>query len=59
MKTNFEHNSKSYSIDIIPSGKSHRVTLMDVAVPNPKSQVSRSSEVDPYSPWKNPNGFRN
>lgn len=27
MKTNFEHNSKTYSIDIVPSGKSYRVTL--------------------------------
>ena len=29
MKTNFEHNSKTYGIDIVPSGKSHRVTIED------------------------------
>ncbi len=44
MKTNFEHNSKSYSIDIVPSGK---------------SQVSRSGEVDRYNPQKKSSGFRN
>ncbi|HQU35670.1 MAG TPA: biotin/lipoyl-binding protein [Anaerolineales bacterium] len=32
MKINFEHNSKSYSIDIVPSGKSHRVTIEDKTV---------------------------
>lgn len=32
MKTNFEHNSKSYSIDIVPSGKTHRVTLEEKIV---------------------------
>jgi acetyl-CoA carboxylase biotin carboxylase subunit len=33
--------------------------LADIAVPSPKFQVSGSNEPDPYSPWKNPNGFRN
>ncbi|GJQ52998.1 MAG: hypothetical protein HKUEN02_18450 [Anaerolineaceae bacterium] len=32
MKTNFEHNSKTYSIDIVPSGKSHRATMGDKTV---------------------------
>ncbi len=32
MKTNFEHNSKTYSIDIVPSGKTHRVTIEDKTV---------------------------
>ncbi|MEB2333378.1 MAG: biotin/lipoyl-binding protein [Anaerolineaceae bacterium] len=32
MKTNFEHNSKTYSIDIVPSGKSHRATIEDKSV---------------------------
>lgn len=32
MKTNFEHNSKTYSIDIVPSGKSHRVSIDDKTV---------------------------
>ena len=32
MKTNFEHNSKTYSIDIVPSGKSQRVTLGEKTV---------------------------
>jgi len=34
-------------------------SLADIVVPSSKSQVSSSNEVDPYSPWKNPNGFRN
>ncbi|MFN8460177.1 MAG: hypothetical protein U0X93_00170 [Anaerolineales bacterium] len=32
MKTNFEHNSKTYSIDLVPSGKSHRVSIDDKTV---------------------------
>lgn len=34
-------------------------SLADITVPSSKSQVSRSNEIDPFSPWKNPNGFRN
>jgi len=34
-------------------------SLADIVVPSSKSQVSGSNEVDPYSPWKNPSGFRN
>ena len=33
-------------------------SLYEVTVPRARSQVSGSSEPDPYSPWKNPNGFR-
>ena len=33
-------------------------SLYELVVPSSKSQVSGSNEVDPYSPWKNPNGFR-
>jgi 3-methylcrotonyl-CoA carboxylase alpha subunit len=33
-------------------------SLADLVVPSSMSQVSRSNEVDPYSPWKNPSGFR-
>ena len=32
--------------------------LTDFVVPSSKSQVSGSNEPDPYSPWKNPSGFR-
>ena len=32
--------------------------LADLAIVNRKSEVENRSEVDPYSPWKNPNGFR-
>jgi acetyl/propionyl-CoA carboxylase alpha subunit len=32
--------------------------LADFIVPSSKSQVSSSNEVDPYSPWKQMNGFR-
>jgi acetyl-CoA carboxylase biotin carboxylase subunit len=34
-------------------------SLYEIAIPNSKSQVSSSDEPDPYSPWKNPSGFRN
>jgi acetyl-CoA carboxylase biotin carboxylase subunit len=34
-------------------------SLADIAVPSSRSQVSGSNEVDPYSPWKDPGGFRN
>ncbi|RIK32412.1 MAG: acetyl-CoA carboxylase biotin carboxylase subunit [Anaerolineae bacterium] len=33
--------------------------LADTLVPSSTSQVSSSNEHDPFSPWKNPNGFRN
>ncbi|MCC6499137.1 MAG: acetyl-CoA carboxylase biotin carboxylase subunit [Anaerolineales bacterium] len=33
--------------------------LADTLVPSSTSQVSSSNEIDPFSPWKNPNGFRN
>jgi 3-methylcrotonyl-CoA carboxylase alpha subunit len=33
-------------------------SLADLVVPGSKSQVSSSSEVDPYSPWKVTSGFR-
>ena len=34
------------------------VSLADSIVPSSRSQVPGSNESDPYSPWKNPNGFR-
>ena len=34
-------------------------SLADIAIVNRKSQIVNSNEPDPYSPWKNPNGFRN
>ena len=34
-------------------------SLADMLIPSQRSQVASSNEVDPYSPWKNPNGFRN
>jgi acetyl-CoA carboxylase biotin carboxylase subunit len=33
--------------------------LADLIVTSSKSQVSSSNEIDPYSPWKQMNGFRN
>ena len=33
-------------------------SLHEITVPSSRSQVSGSNEVDPYSPWKNLNGFR-
>ena len=33
--------------------------LADQTIVNRKSQIANPSEHDPYSPWKNPNGFRN
>jgi len=34
-------------------------SLADNVVPSQRPQVVSSNEPDPYSPWKNPNGFRN
>lgn len=34
-------------------------SLADIVLPSQRSHVVGSNEVDPYSPWKNPNGFRN
>jgi acetyl-CoA carboxylase biotin carboxylase subunit len=34
-------------------------SLYEMALPSSKSQVPASNESDPYSPWKNPSGFRN
>jgi len=34
-------------------------SLYEIAIPSSKSQVPRSDGPDPYSPWKNPSGFRN
>ncbi|HKY54244.1 MAG TPA: acetyl-CoA carboxylase biotin carboxylase subunit [Anaerolineales bacterium] len=34
------------------------VSLYETTVPSSKSQVSGPSEHDPYSPWRNPKGFR-
>jgi acetyl-CoA carboxylase biotin carboxylase subunit len=34
-------------------------SLADIVVPSSKSQLGSSNEPDPYSPWKNLNGFRN
>ncbi len=33
-------------------------SLYEITVPSSRSQVSGSNEPDPYSPWKNPSGFR-
>jgi acetyl-CoA carboxylase biotin carboxylase subunit len=32
--------------------------LADLVIANPKSKIVNSNEPDPYSPWKNPSGFR-
>ena len=34
-------------------------SLADIVAPSQKLKVTSSNEPDPYSPWKNPNGFRN
>jgi len=33
--------------------------IADSTISNQKSQIVNSNEPDPFSPWKNPNGFRN
>ncbi|MDX1378111.1 MAG: acetyl-CoA carboxylase biotin carboxylase subunit [Anaerolineales bacterium] len=33
-------------------------SLADIVISSSRSQVIGSNEPDPYSPWKNPNGFR-
>ena len=34
-------------------------SLTEIVIPNSKTQVANTNEPDPYSPWKNPSGFRN
>jgi acetyl/propionyl-CoA carboxylase alpha subunit len=34
-------------------------SLYEIAAPGTRSPVQGLSEVDPYSPWKTPGGFRN
>ena len=34
-------------------------SLADLTIGNQKSEIANSNEPDPYSPWKNPSGFRN
>ena len=34
-------------------------SLADIVVQSQKSKVTGSNELDPYSPWKTPSGFRN
>lgn len=34
-------------------------SLADQAIVNRKSEIVNQNEPDPFSPWKNPNGFRN
>jgi acetyl/propionyl-CoA carboxylase alpha subunit len=34
-------------------------SLADFAIENRQSKIENRNESDPYSPWKNPNGFRN
>jgi len=34
-------------------------SLADFTIENQKSEIANSNEPDPYSPWKNPSGFRN
>lgn len=33
--------------------------LADLTIANPKSSIENRNEPDPYSPWKQINGFRN
>ena len=33
--------------------------LADFTIGNQKSEIVNSNEPDPFSPWKNPSGFRN
>jgi acetyl-CoA carboxylase biotin carboxylase subunit len=34
-------------------------SLADLTIASRKSEIANSNEPDPYSPWKNPSGFRN
>jgi acetyl/propionyl-CoA carboxylase alpha subunit len=54
VETNFD-----WSPPLEPSFESLvAASLYEIAVPSSRSQGLGSSEVDPYSPWKNPSGFR-
>jgi hypothetical protein len=33
-------------------------SLADIVVSSSGAQLPGPNEIDPYSPWKNPNGFR-
>ncbi len=58
--TRWVENNFNWSPPVEPSFESFvAASLAELVVPGSKSQVPSSSEVDPYSPWKNPSGFRN
>jgi acetyl-CoA carboxylase biotin carboxylase subunit len=60
VSTGWVENSFNWSPSTAPPSESLiAAALADIVVPDSKSQVPGSREVDPYSPWKNPSGFRN
>lgn len=60
VSTKWVENNFNWSPSAKPSFESLlAASLADMIVPSSKSQGSISNEVDPYSPWKNLNGFRN
>lgn len=60
VSTRWVENNFDWSPPSEPSFESLiAASLADLVVPSSKSQVSSSNEVDPFSPWKSKNGFRN
>jgi len=57
--TRWVENNFNWSPAVEPSLESMIIaSLADLVLPSSKSQVSSTSEPDPYSPWKSPSGFR-
>ena len=59
VSTRWVENNFNWSPPSEPSLESLiAAALADIVVPSSRSQVPPSNEHDPYSPWKNPSGFR-
>ena len=60
VSTKWVEDSLHWSPLVEPSFESLiAASLAEITLPSSKLQVSNSNEPDPYSPWKNPSGFRN
>jgi acetyl-CoA carboxylase biotin carboxylase subunit len=72
VETNMESGSSLHSKGVLPKEQQHTLSgtravgfptliaaaLADLAIVNRQSKTENPNEPDPYSPWKNPNGFR-
>ena len=62
VETNLESDGATAPLSVMqelaPALHIIAAALADLTITNPKSTIANSNEPDPYSPWKNPNGFR-